>query len=113
MNQDPGDGSTVDSGLGTVTMEEEDAKANTAGDEKVKGGDREAAIDVTLDVNATDDLVWNANDPYFKKVWQCTGLPLQHQHHCQPLLKRLFSCLLHLQATRSFAGKSQLWSQNQ
>ena len=66
MNQDPGDGSTVDSGLGTVTMEEEGAKANTAGDVKVKGGDREAAIDVTLDVNATDDLVWNANDPYFK-----------------------------------------------
>ena len=66
LNQDPGDGSTVDSGLGTVTMEEEDAEADTTGDEEVKGGDGEAAIDVTLDANATDDLVWNDNDPYFK-----------------------------------------------
>ena len=39
LNQDPGDGSTVDSGLGTLTLEEEDAKADTAGDEEVKGGD--------------------------------------------------------------------------
>ena len=66
LNQDPGDGSTADSGLGTITMEEEDAKADTAGDEEVEGGDGEAAIDVTLDVNATDDLVWKDNDPYFK-----------------------------------------------
>ena len=47
-------------------MEEEDAEADTAGDEEVKGGDGEAAIDVTLDATATDDLVWNNNDPYFK-----------------------------------------------
>ena len=46
-------------------MEEEDVKADTARDE-VKGGDGEAAIDVTLDANATDDLVWNDNDPYFE-----------------------------------------------
>ena len=66
LNQDPGDGSTADLGLVTITMEEEDAKADTAGDEEVKGGDGEAAIDVALDANATDDLVWNNNDPYFK-----------------------------------------------
>ena len=66
MNQDPGDGSTVNSGLGTITNEEEDAEADTARDEEAKGGDWEAAIDVTLDANATDDLVWNDNDPYFR-----------------------------------------------
>ena len=66
LNQDPGDGSTADSGLGTVTMEEEDAEADTARDEEVKGGDREAAIDVTLNANSTDNLVWNNNDPYFE-----------------------------------------------
>ena len=47
-------------------MEEEDVEPDTARDEEVKGGDREAAIDVTLDVNATDNLVWDDNDPYFK-----------------------------------------------
>ena len=47
-------------------MEEEDAKADTARDEEVEGGDGEAAIDVTLDANDTDDLVWNNNDPYFE-----------------------------------------------
>ena len=47
-------------------MEEEDAEADTARDEEVEGGDGEAAIDVTLDANATDDLVWNDNDPHFK-----------------------------------------------
>ena len=66
LNQDPRDGSTVDSGLGIISMEEEDAEADTARDEEVKGGDGEAAIDVALDANATDDLVWNDNDPYFK-----------------------------------------------
>ena len=66
LNQDPGDGSTVDSALGTITQEEEDVEADTAGDEEVEGGDGEAAIDVTLDANATDDLVWNDNDPYFE-----------------------------------------------
>ena len=30
LNQDPGDGSTADSGLGTIAMEEEDAEADTA-----------------------------------------------------------------------------------
>ena len=65
LNQDPGYSSTADSGLGTIAMEE-DAKADTAGDEEVKGCDREAAIDVTLNANATDNLVWNDNDPYFK-----------------------------------------------
>ena len=106
----------MDSGLGTVTMEEEDAKADTAKDEEVEGGDREAAIDVALDANTTDDLVWNNNDSYFKiddESLGCTGLWLRHRHHCQPLLKRLFSHLLHLQATRSFAGKFHLWSWNQ
>ena len=53
LNQDPGDSSTVDTGLGTIAMEEEDAKADTAGDEEVKGGDGEAAIDVAFDANAT------------------------------------------------------------
>ena len=66
LNQDPGDSSTVGSGLGTIAMEQEDAKADTAGDEEVEGGDREAAIDVALDSNATDDLVGNDNDPYFE-----------------------------------------------
>ena len=63
-------------------MEEEDGKADTAGDEEVKGGDGEAAINVTLDANATDDLVWNNNDPYFEiddESLGCTGLQLQHQ----------------------------------
>ena len=66
LNQDPGDGSTVDSGLGTITMEEEDAKADTARDEEVEGGYGEVVIDVTLNANATNDLVWNNNDPYFE-----------------------------------------------
>ena len=66
LNQDPGDSSTVDSGLGTIKMEEEDAKADTARDEEVKGGDGEPAVDVTLNGNATDGLVWNDNDPYFE-----------------------------------------------
>ena len=61
LNQDPGDGSTADS----IGMEEEDTKADTAGDE-VKGGDGEAAIDVTLSADATDDLAWNDSDPYLK-----------------------------------------------
>ena len=47
-------------------MEEEDVEADTARDEEVKGGDGEAAIDVALDANATEDLVWNNNDPYFE-----------------------------------------------
>ena len=50
LNQDPGDGSTTDSGLGTVAMEEEGAEVNTAGDEEVKGRDGEVAVDVALDV---------------------------------------------------------------
>ena len=66
LNQDPGDGSTADSGLGTVTMEEEDVEADTTRDEEVEGGDGEAAIDVALDANATNDLMWNNNDPYFE-----------------------------------------------
>ena len=66
LNQDPGDGSTADSGLGTITMEEEDTKAHTARDEEVKGGDGEAAIGVALDANATDNLAWNDNNPYFE-----------------------------------------------
>ena len=37
LNQDPGDGSTMDSGLGTVAMEEEDAEADMAEDEEVEG----------------------------------------------------------------------------
>ena len=36
LNQDPGNGSTIDSGLDTVAMEEENAEVNTAGDEEVK-----------------------------------------------------------------------------
>ena len=47
-------------------MEEEDAEADTARDEEVKGGDGEVAIGVALDANATDDLVWNDNDLYFE-----------------------------------------------
>ena len=45
LNQDPGDSSTVDSGLCTIAMEEEDVEADTARDEEVKGHDGEAAID--------------------------------------------------------------------
>ena len=56
----------MDSGLGTVAMEEEDAKADTARDEEAEVGDGEAAIDVTLNANATDNLVWIDNDPYFE-----------------------------------------------
>ena len=36
LNQDPGDGSTADSGLGTIAMEEEDVKADTAEMKKSK-----------------------------------------------------------------------------
>ena len=74
LNQDPGDGSTVDSGLGTIAMEEEDAKADTARDEEAKGGDGKAAIDVALDANATDNLVWNDNDPYFEIDDESSGV---------------------------------------
>ena len=74
LNQDPGDSSTADSGLGTVTMEEEDAEADTARDQEVKGGDREADINVTLDANATDDLVWNDNDPHFEIDDESSGV---------------------------------------
>ena len=56
----------MDSGLGTIAMEEEDAKADTARDEEVEGGEREADVDVTLNASANDDLVWNDNDPYFE-----------------------------------------------
>ena len=66
LNQDPGNSSTADSGLGTIAMEEEDVEVDTARDEEVKGREREAAIDVGLDANATDDLVWNNNNPYFE-----------------------------------------------
>ena len=55
-------------------MEEEDVKADTARDEEVKGDDGEAAIDVTLDANATDDLVWNDNDPYFEIDDESSGV---------------------------------------
>ena len=116
LNQDPGDGSTVDSGLGTIAMEEEDAEADTAGDEEVKGGDREAAIDVALDANATDDLVWNNNDPYFEIDDESSGVhrtPIAALTPLSTLLKKLLSHHLHLQAMGSFAGKSLLWSQNQ
>ena len=64
----------MDSGLGTVTMGEEDAEADTAGDKEVKGGDEEAAIDVALDANATDNLVWNDNDPYFEIDDESSGV---------------------------------------
>ena len=74
LNQDPRDGSTVDSGLGTITIEEEDVKADTARDEEVKGGDGEAVIDVTLNANATDNLVWNENDPYFEIDDESSGV---------------------------------------
>ena len=55
-------------------MEEEDVEADTARDEEVKGGDREAAIDIALDANATNDLVWNDNDPYFKIDDESSGV---------------------------------------
>ena len=74
LNQDPGDGSAVDSGLGTITMEEEDAKANMARDEEVKGSDGEATVDVAVDANATDDLIWNDNDPYFEIDDESSGV---------------------------------------
>ena len=61
-------------------MEEEGVKADTARDEEVKGGDGEAAIDVTLNANATDDLVWNDNDPYFEIDDESLGV------HRTPLL---------------------------
>ena len=64
----------MDSGLDTVAMEEEDVEADTVGDEEVKGGDREAAIDVALDANATNDLVWNNNDPYFEIDDESSGV---------------------------------------
>ena len=64
----------MDSGLGTITMEEEDVEADTAGDEEVEGGDGEAAIDVALDANATDDLMWNNNDPYFEIDDESSGV---------------------------------------
>ena len=66
-------------------MEEEDAEADTAGDEEVEGGDGEDALDVTINANATDDLVWNDNDPYFEiddeslgvhRTWVAASTPL-------------------------------------
>ena len=74
VNQDPGDSSTADSGLGTITMEEEDAEADMARDEEVRGSDGEAAVDVALDANATDDLAWNDNDSYFKIDDESSGV---------------------------------------
>ena len=74
LNQGPGDSFTVNSGLGTITMEEEDAKTDTAREEEVKGGDGEAAVDVTLDAYATDDLVWNDSDPYFEIDNESSGV---------------------------------------
>ena len=53
---------------------EEDAEADTAKDEEVKGGDGETAIDVIFDANATDDLVWNDNDPYFEIDYVSLGV---------------------------------------
>ena len=44
LNQDPGDGSTTDSGLGTVAMEEEGTQVHTAEDEEVKGRAGEAEV---------------------------------------------------------------------
>ena len=80
LNQDPGDGSTTDSGLGTVTMEE-CAEADTASDKEVKGRGGEAAIDVTLNANVTDDLEWNDTDPYLEIDDENLGCPeLQLQH---------------------------------
>ena len=55
-------------------MEEEDAEADTARDEEVKGSDGEAAVDVTLDANATDNLAWNDNDPYFEIDDESSGV---------------------------------------
>ena len=78
-------------------MEEEDAKADAARDEEVKGGDGEAAIDVTLDANVTDDLVWNDNDPYFEIDDESLGVhrtPVAASTPFLTLLKRLFSHLL-------------------
>ena len=49
-------------------MEEEDVKADTAGDEEVKGSD------IALDANATDNLAWNDNDPYFQIDDQSSGV---------------------------------------
>ena len=66
LNQDPGDGSTTDLGLGTVAMEEEDAEADTAGDKEVKGRDGEAAVDVALNADILDDLTWYDNDHYLE-----------------------------------------------
>ena len=60
----PRDGSTMNSGLVTVAMEEEGTEVNTARDEGVEGRDGEAAVDVTL--NVTDDLAWHASDPYLE-----------------------------------------------
>ena len=64
----------MDLGLGTVTREEEDAKADTARDEEVEGGDMEAAIDVTLDADATDDLAWNGDDPHLEIDDESSGV---------------------------------------
>ena len=55
-------------------MEEEDVEADMARDEEVEGGNGEAAIDVALDANATDDLVWNDNDPYFEIDDESSGV---------------------------------------
>ena len=72
--QDPGDGSTADSGLGTITMEKEDAEADTAGNKEVKGGYGEDTRDATLNADVTDDLAWNDNDPYIKIDDESSGV---------------------------------------
>ena len=40
-------------------MDKGEAEADMARDEEVKGEDREAAIDVMLNADITDDLTWN------------------------------------------------------
>ena len=106
----------MDSGLGTVIMEEEDVKADTAGDEEVEGGDGEAAIDVTLDANATDDLVWNDNDPYFEIDDESLGVQRTPVAASTPLLTPTEETVLSPPSSpgnEKLAGKSLMWSQNQ
>ena len=51
-----------------------------------KGGDREVAIDVTFNANATDDLAWNDNDLYLKIDDESSGVHMNLVAVLSPLL---------------------------
>ena len=88
----------------------------TARDEEVEGGDGEAAIDVTLNANATDNLAWNDNDPYFKIDDESLGVHRTLVAASTPLSTPTEETVISPPASpgnEKIAGKFQLWSWNQ